>query len=369
MLKQFSFFALLFVTLFFTSCQKDGEIKHYAPSSGPINLVSVFSSDTMYQDIESALTDSLIFGKIFPGLYFPPEIMFATRHFESENLNRFKTTRLILNIKKGEPHIDFKKNAYAKPQAYVEVYGNNSDEILTQLRQNQDSLIHFYRTADREFLLDGFKSKARQETEKRDALGVSIIIPQDFRLTESNNTFVWYRKDQFNTIQNKDEKNGTVTHQSQDILNIMLYKVPFAKNKVTQEDFFQIQDSIMKVYTKGEKMPVEKYIPTHQGKDSIKVLVSDHIQTEMNPMLKDFYDFTLISENQNQAVYETQGYWSMTLSQLGGPFTAKLILDKKDKTLYIADGIMFAPLNQGVSKKRDYITSLESLFTTFKIKN
>lgn len=369
MFKKYPFFIILVSVFLFISCQKEGANEYNVPSSGPINLISVFSSDDIYSDLEKDLTDSLVFGKIFPGLYYPPEIMFATRHFNSENFNRFKTTRLILDIKLGEPSITFKKDEFAKPQAYVLVTGKSSQQILEQLKQNQDSLIDFYRQADREFILDTYKSKARQEKEKLDALGVSLLIPNDFRLTESNDSFVWFRKDEFNTIHNRDAKDGIVTQQSQDILNIMTFKVPYGKNEVSQNDFYAIQDSIMRIYTKGEKAPIEKYLLANQGKDSIKTLITDHIQTEMNPVLKDFYDFTKISENNNQVVYETQGYWSMTLSQMGGPFTAKLILDKKGRTLYIADGIMFAPLNQGVSKKRDYITSLESLFTTFKIKN
>ncbi|MXV37135.1 DUF4837 family protein [Flavobacteriaceae bacterium Ap0902] len=368
MLKKYTFLVFIISLFALTSCGDENEPKYYAPSSGPINLISVFSSEEMYQELEPALTDSLIFGKIFPGLYYPPEIMFATRQFNSEDFNRFKTTRLVLDVKQGEPSITFEKNAFAKPQAYVQVAGNNSEEILNLLRQNQDSLINFYRSVDREFLLDDYKSNARQEKEKLNNLGVSLLIPKDFRVAESNDSFVWFRKDQFNTIHNKDERGGIATHQSQDILNIMVYKVPFAKTEVTKNDFYAIQDSIMRIYTKGDRTPVERYLKTNQGNDSIKVLMTDHIQTEMTPMLEDFYDFTKISEDDNHIVYETQGYWSMTLSQMGGPYTAKLILDKQDKTLYIADGIMFAPLNQGNSKKRDYITSLESLFTTFMIK-
>ncbi|MGI9526886.1 MAG: DUF4837 family protein [Weeksellaceae bacterium] len=369
MFKKYIYCTYLLSFLFIISCGKEGENQYHAPSSGPVNLITVFSSEDTYQQIEGSLSDSLLFGKIFPGLYFPPEIMFATRHFNSEDFNRFNTTRLILDVKSGAPKITFKRDAFAKPQGYVEVTGNSSDEILNILRQNQDSLINFYRSVDREFLLDGYKSNARKEKDQLNELGVSMVIPKDFRVAEANKNFVWFRKDQFNTIQNKDDQNGIVTHQSQDILNIMVFKVPYAKNEVSQEDFYLVQDSIMKVYTKGDKEPVERYEKTSQGKDSIKVLVADHIQTEMNPMLRNFYDFKKLEEDENTITYETQGYWSMTLTQMGGPFTAKLILDKKSKTLYVADGVMFAPLNQGQSKKRDYITSLESLFTTFKIKN
>lgn len=104
------------------------------------------------------------------------------------------------------------------------------------------------------------------------------------------------------------------------------------------------------------------------GEDSLQVWTKDHVQVEKNPMLRDFYDFKkLKSNNAEVAEYETQGYWSMTLTQMGGPYTMKALLDKKTHTLYIAQAVLFAPLNQGKSKKRDYLTQMEGIFTTFKI--
>ena len=200
-------------------------------------------------------------------------------------------------------------------------------------------------------------------------LNVDLIIPHDYQVVKDENNFVWFRKDVFNTIQNVDERDqGIVSDSSQDILNILVFKIPYDQPDITMEKAHYILDSITKVYTKGSREPRDVYVPTNRGQDSIKTSVSDHIQVEPNPMLSDYYDFRLLEENENQNVYGTQGWWSMTLSQLGGPFTAKFIIDKQNKQLYVADAVMFAPLNQGVSKKRDYILAMESLFTTFKIK-
>ena len=369
MRKEYSYFFIFILICLFASCKNGTETPYYEDSSGPINLVSVFSSTETYNNIESGLRDSLVFGKIFPGLYYPPEIMFGTRHFDAELIKRFKTTRLILDVKSGNSSIDFEKNKFAKPQAYVKVTGNSPEEILHLLQQNQDSLINFYRWADREFMLADFRSKSKQDKKDLDALGVNMVIPNDYTLVENNADFVWYRKDNFNTIQNVDERdNGIVTDRSQDILNILLFKVPYAKDEITQDEAYNLFDSITKLYTKGGKNPKEVYVQTNGGQDSIKTLMTDHIQIEKNPMLSEFYDFQKVSSSAQQDIYETKGWWSMTLSQLGGPFTSKIILDKNKNVLYVADAIMFAPTNQGVSKKRDYITGMESLFTTFKTK-
>lgn len=369
--KKYSilFSALLIFSLFF-SCEKSTEKqKYYQDSSGPINLVSVFATQDLYKSMEAELNDSLIFGKTFPGLYYPAENMFATRQFDPDLMKRFNNTRLVLDVAQGEASIKFEKNKFAKPQAYIQVIGNSKDEILNQLISHQDSILNFYRWADREFLLDGYKSKDQDDKNALNTLGVDMLIPNDYTLAENNADFVWYRKDNYNTIQNRDNRDdGVVTEQSQDMLNILLFKVPYTKDEVVQEDVYFLMDSITRIYTKGSKQPQERYIQQNNGKDSIKISVSDHIQVEMNPMLSDAYDFTKIKETSATTEYEAQGWWSMTLSQLGGPFTAKLILDKKNNTLYVADAVLFAPLNQGKSKKRDYITAMESLFTTFKIK-
>ena len=369
MQKKYPYLLILMLILSqFIACNKKAETPYKEDATGPVNLISVFVDKEVYNNLLPVLQDSTLFGKIFPGLYYPPEVMFGTRQFDADLIKRFSNTRLILEIQNGEKSIEFEKNKFAKPQAYVKISGNSTQEIAEILRQNQDSLINFCRWADREFVLDGFRAKAKQERSHLDKIGVEMLIPKDFAVVESNNNFVWFRKDFFNTIQNKDERDGgIVTDRSQDILNILVFKVPFAKSELTQEDTYFVLDSITRLYTKGSKEPREVYVQTANN-DSIKTLMSDHIQVEMNPMLSEFYDFIKINSTATQDVYEAQGWWSMTLSQLGGPFTAKLILNKQNKTLYVADAVMFAPTNQGRSKKRDYITSMESLFTTFKIK-
>lgn len=370
MSKKYTYPILLLIFLItLGACKDKGESTYREDSSGPISLVSVFSSDEMYKSLQEGLQDSLVFGKIFPGLYYPPEMMFGTRHFSSDLFNRFKTTRLILDVQQGDPSLEIEKNKYARPQAYVRVSGNTPEEILQQLQQNQDELLSVYHWADKAFILDGIKSKARGDQSALDRLNVELLVPHDYRVAEQDESFVWYRKDNFNTIQNRDSRDGgIITDSSQDILNIMVFKLPYTKADLDMEHAHAILDSVTKTHSYGAKEPREVYVKTNQGQDSIKTLMTDHIRVEPNPMLSDYYDFKKLEDTNEKAVYETQGWWSMSLSQLGGPFTAKFILDKQNQQLYVADAVMFAPLNQGVSKKRDYLIFMESLFTTFKIK-
>lgn len=370
MFKKYSYLTIIFCALFLlNSCESETATTYRQDSTGPIGLVSVFTNDDWYFDLKSGLQDTLILGKVFPGLYYPPEMMFSHRHFESAHFDRFKTTRLVIDVREGEPSISMEKNKYSRPQAFVEVSGNTPQEVLNLLQENQDELLEIFRWADYQFILDDHKSKTRQDTSPLNELNVEMLIPRDYALVEQNPHFVWFRKDHFNVIQNRDERDmGIVSDSSQDILNILLFKIPYAKDDLNIQEAHFILDSITKLYTKGAQSPREIFVKTQNGNDSIQTLQSDHIQVETNPMLSDYYDFELVSETNGQQVYETRGWWSMTLSQLGGPFTAKFILDKNNKQLYAVDAIMFAPLNQGVSKKRDYINSMESLFTTFKIK-
>lgn len=364
---KFPFFSIL--ALFIVSCgQKTESSEPYKKaSSGPINLVSVFSNDDLYKQLLPTLGDSLLFGRIFPGLYYPAEVMFSTRHFDESALERFNSTRLILNLKLGAPAFVAEKNKFAKPQAYVEVRGNNAQEIADLLHQNQDSIINLYRWADRAFLLESFTSKAKTSTPNLDAMGVSLLIPKDYKIARAEKNFVWYRKDQKNTITNRDAKKNLVHKSSFDILNILVYKIPYKKPQLTLEDFIQISDSITGLYTEGGKEPTFEYLK--KGEDSIRVEVKDYVMIEKNPALMESYDFTPLPKPAPHVLaYEAQGWWSMTLSQMGGPYTSKILLNQDTNTLYIAQAILFAPLNQGKSKKRDYITTMEGLFTTFKLK-
>lgn len=365
---KFPFF--LIFALLLSGCNKKNESSdsYRKPSSGPINLVSVFASDNLYKEIRPTLEDSLLFGRVFPGLYYPAEIMFGSRHFDESTLDRFKSTRLILNLKKGKPIFIAEKNKFAKPQGYVEVQGNNAQEIAELLHKNQDSIINLYRWADRAFLLESYVSKAKASTPNLDAMGVSLLVPKDFQIARAEKNFVWYRKDQVNTITNRDAKNNLVNKSSFDIINILVYKIPFNKPNLNLQEFIKISDSITGLYTEGGKESKFEYIKN--GNDSMRVEIKDHVEVEKNPVFMDSYDFTpLPSSASNVLEYESQGWWSMTLSQMGGPYTSKILLDQKNHTLYIAQAILFAPLNQGKSKKRDYLTTMEGLFTTFKLKS
>lgn len=362
-------FPLLFISTFFLfiSCKKNEgkeEQAYKKPSSGPINIVSVFSSEDLFQQVAPSLQDTLLFGKVFPGLYYPPEIMFGIRFFDAENESRFSGTRLILEIKKGNPSIEITKDKFAKPQGYVSVTGSSPQEIIALLHKNQDSILNTYRWADRQFLLADYIEKATNETPSLDSIGVSMVVPKDFVKVKANPTFVWYRKDKVNTITNRDARNNLVNKSSYDIINIFAYKVPYTQQELNLKDLVKISDSVTAKYTEGGKDPETQYI----GKDSLKVEMKDYVQVEKNPILMGDYDFTPLSKTQRVNTYESQGWWSMTLSQMGGPYTIKAILDKEKKQLYIAQAVLFAPLNQGKSKKRDHLTGMEALFTTFKIK-
>ncbi|SZD71816.1 Uncharacterised protein [Candidatus Ornithobacterium hominis] len=359
---SFIFFAALLIYGCKKKSNQEQESSYRPDSSGPINLVSVFSDPLLYDKLEPGLNDTLLFGKVFPGLYYPPEVMFATRPFSMGVFDNFKRTRLVLKIEKGAPKIELSKDKYAKPQGFVNVSGESNEQILELLYQNQDSILDLYRWADRTFLLQGFKEKSKS-TPQLEKLGINLLIPNDFKLAEENKNFVWFRKDEVNTVHNRTANNNIVNHSSNDILNILVYKVPFKKSDLELLDLIKIRDSVNAKYTKGAREPEYQYI----GVDSIKLLVSDFIQTEPEPVLRDFFDFKLIQNQNKQKTYESQGWWSMSLSQMGGPYTTKVILDTENQELYIADAILFAPLNQGKSKKRDYLTQMEGLFTTFKI--
>lgn len=356
-----SFLPVLFWVL--SSCGSETGPSYLPESTGPLNQVTVFTSQDWYAQMEEGLRDTLLFGRVFPGLYYPPEIMFGTRQFEPAVFNRFNNTRLIVDVKQGEKSISIEQDKYARPQAYILVSGQSPQDIATQLQQNQDSILRIFRNTERRFVVMGEANKSQDKSPLRN-LGVDMLIPAGYQKTMEKENFLWYRRDFVNTIQNVHEADqGIVTHSSVDLINLFLYKVPFHKSEVQIEDAIAIRDSVLRTHTKGNRPPQEMFI----GPDSLRVMTEDHLQTEMEPMLRDFYDFRKVSASNNQSVYETQGYWSMTLTQMGGPYTMKIIQDHTTNNLYIADAVIFAPLNQGKSKKRDYLTLWEGLFTTFQL--
>ncbi|MDO5509182.1 MAG: DUF4837 family protein [Weeksellaceae bacterium] len=364
--KNYYVYSLLMISLLsgaLFSCQSESTTTYLPESSGPLNQVTVFASEDWYHSMEEGLRDTLMFGKVFPGLYYPPEIMFGTRQFDPALLNRFKNTRLMVEVQQGTSSISIEQDKFARPQAYVQVTAPSPQEAVTLLQQNQDSILRLFRNTERRFVLAGESHKDQDKTDLK-ALGVDMLIPKGFVKSLNEENFLWYRRDFVNTIENVHQSDqGVVNHSSIDLINLFVYKVPFYKPEVTIEDAIAIRDSVFRLHTKGNRAPQQMFV----GADSLRVMTEDHLQTEKEPMLRDFYDFRQVSRDSSQSVYETQGYWSMTLTQMGGPYTMKIIQDHNNNMLYIADAVIFAPLNQGKSKKRDYLTQYEALFTTFKL--
>jgi SAM-dependent methyltransferase len=62
--------------------------------------------------------------------------------------------------------------------------------------------------------------------------------------------------------------------------------------------------------------------------------------------------------------YDTRGNWYLTDDFMAGPFVNYTLVDKKNKRLIVAEGLVYAPN----IKKRDYIFELESIIKTLKLK-
>lgn len=365
-MKQTILISMKYVFTFFVfiialSCKKnaDGlsESSLSVTSTGPINTITVFSDEDFYAtELEEYLLDSTFFGKPFPGVYFPREISFNVRGFENNSFSSFRKTRNILRIVKSDStSISFLKDKYAYPQTYIELKAKTRQDVLQLLDENKQKIFSYFKKSEIDFLLLSLKKKSLIQDSLLKTMGVEVLIPNDYKKLEQKNNFVRYKKTEKSTIYSQQQSTGRSTSfQSIDFVELMFYKVAFSEKELDKSKILFIIDSTRRVNlvgkTKNDFPRVDPVIGTY---------ITNFEKTNL--------------PNEKEDTYLLDSYWSMSVSQLGGPMLSKIIHDKKEKTIYIADAFMFAPLNPDDSnknnnKKRDYLRNLEAIYSTFKLK-
>ncbi len=331
MIKIFLFFTLI---LGFYSCQNDGGgIKSLLPSSvGQIDDIVVVMDKNNWEDSLGAAFRKY-FGSEF--LILPqPEPVFKLMHttlsqFHNTSMAKFSTIIIAGSFDQSSPvskHIKesiqdesgeflrkdsalftYSNDVWAKPQLIIYLYAATQNDLINKLKTSHNTIKNRIYGAEHSRILKLVYHQGRNagaEAVLHDKMGLGLQIPSDYKVTLSNDSVIWLRKE-------------TADISS----NILLYQFPATDElKFDHPTAFALRNSLVKMYIttqiKGSYMKTDT---------SVYPVVQQDVTFYGNPSII------------------TKGLWHMHNDFMGGPFINYLIHDEKKERWIMMDGFVHAP--------------------------
>lgn len=327
MKKLFSIFIL---TLLLAACTGTDKFV-LRQSLGKINKVMVVTKASDWNgDLGKEIRNS--FGELVMGLPQPEPLLKVSQIAPNGFGSMMNISRNILIIGESEKE-DFyiKKNVYAQPQTIVYVYAKDDEGTLKMFKKHEKEIIAAFIKSDIEMTQNLFRDKQLDNSTLKtlNNLGVSFIMPDNFRTVDDTGEFLWLRQ---------HLKSGIAKTGSN---NILVYAIPLDDETKVGENIVSIRDSIGK-----------KYIP---GTDPETM----HMITE-----EAYTPFTLETTLDGKKTFETRGKWEVKNDFMAGPFLNYSVIDKKNNRIIVFEGFTYAPS----VNKRAFLFELEAIGKSMTIK-
>ena len=242
----------------------------------------------------------------------------------SEFTRIFKPHKNILWVSQGNSDsIERKDQKWAKNQLYVNVKGSSEAQLLQSLQENILEIRSWYLERNTKRRLSKLKINSEKEIQKQisNTYNVDLVIPKGYTIAEAEDSFIWLRRDhpKLNLISNI-------------WLHIEEYNSP---KQFSKQELIQLRDSIGMVHVEGVKP--QSFMTTE--------LIYDP-------------DYELVNEAPYTIV--TKGLWTMVNDFLGGPYTAKIMLDEENQRVIYIEGFLYCPND----RKRLHIQELETVISS-----
>ncbi len=219
-----------------------------------------------------------------------------------------------------------KKDVFAKDQSVIHMFGNNAQELITNIGENREMIVNHFDKLE----ISRIKNKIYKTNEEKSITKAlekkhqfSLKVPYGYELIHNKENFVWLRQ-----LERDVDK------------NIIIYYTDYITDTIFSKDnLIALRDSITSEYLRD----VEK---------------SDiFVQTQpLFPFLSRQINFN------DKFAMESRGMWKLSNNSLGGPFISYTLVDETLNRLYYIEGYVAAPGKD----KRDLLKELEAVISTFK---
>lgn len=329
MKKLFVLFAIILLT---TGCKNNGKSNEVIlkSSTGSTNHILTVIKTGLWQ---TKVGDEIraIFGEHQVGLPQPETLVSMSQVDPSGFTSFMNGNRSVMVVNLGQKEkIAVVENKYAVPQTIVYVSAKDEYDLIELLRKRGKEIMTIFKDKEIRFTQGVFSRKKLDESTFKTVkdLGVSLTIPNNFRLVKDSIGFLWLRQHLKSGIARGSGSN-----------NILLYSLPLQDEAKVVENITAIRDTIGKKHIPGSKEGM--YMITEQA----------------------YTPFTFETEIDGKKTYETRGKWEVKNDFMAGPFINYSIIDKNNNRLIVFEGFTFAP----AINKRDFIFELEAIGKSMKI--
>lgn len=323
---------ILIIIIQFVGCKTSNESDFVLPrSSGNTNRILVVMKGLQWLEKPG---DEIrrVFGEHQVGLPQPETLLSVGQIDPSGFKGSIRRNKAVLMFQKADVEdISIIRNKYSKPQIIVVATAKDEEGMINLIRTRGKEMIQIFKEEDIKFIQNIFRKEKMDETKLKtiQKLGVSIEIPNRYRLVDDTGDFLWLRQHLKSGIARGDGNN-----------NILIYTVPLNDETKIMDNITAVRDSIGKKYLPGSKEGM-------------------HMITEQA-----YTPFTYELKVNNKKAYETRGKWEVKNDFMAGPFLNYTIVDKKNNRLIIFEGFTYAPS----VNKRDFLFELEAIGKSIKIK-
>lgn len=327
---------LIIASMVFWSCEEgEGSSSSKPKARGAIGeIVLVIDSVKWNGEVGDALKE--VFQSDVPGL-IRGESMFDIRKIDPSAMSRiFKSSTNIIyvttfddkriasqNINSvfskeakdkaaNDPNLYLLRNEdeFAQGQEVIYLFGNNEEELISNLKKNKGKLQNLFQVRERErlekLLLARKSSEATVFAEK---LGLNINVPASYQVVKSEDNFLWLRQ-------------PTPTTQRPDI-SLFFYSTDYTSElQVFPDSLIALRDKITKTHIFGDPNNPNSHLVIEK--------------VDPSPIFKNF----LINDNYS---VEIRGGWKTNNLSMGGSFLAYVIVDSKRGKLYYMEGFVYYP--------------------------
>ena len=217
------------------------------------------------------------------------------------------------------------KDEFAKGQEVLYLFGNNKEQLISNLRKNKTGIQNLFLAKEREKLGVALFSRKNSAATVlgREKMGISVNLPASYQFVKDDTSFMWFRQ--------------PTPRTSKPDISLFFYETEYSdESQVFPENLIALRNEITKPRIFGDPDIPASYIVT---------------ETIEPPV------FNTVTVDGNYAV-EMRGAWKTNNLSMGGSFLAYAVVDAENGKLYYMEGFVYYPNEAHRSSIREIETIL-----------
>lgn len=314
----------------YISCQNNSNQISLPTSTGSFNKVLIVAKSSHWVgEVGDAVRKKL--GELMVGLPQPENTLSLSQVAPEGFKKMMRQSRNVLIIEQSDQErftVNYDK--YSRPQIVVYISAKDNEGLVKMIHANYQKIIKLIKDSDLKLMQSVFAERKvdDQQYKTLSNIGISLIIPKEFRTVDDTGDFLWLRH---------HLKSGIARGAGSN--NILVYTLPLDEVDNVKNNICNNRDKIG-----------EKYIPG--SKDGMYMITE-----------KAYTPFTYDATVDNKKAFETRGKWEMKNDFMAGPFINYTIFDKENNRLIVFEGFTYCPSVD----KREFIFELEAIGKSLKV--